>query len=344
MSAVAAAVIGSAVIGGVVSSKSASKAGKFQVQAADKTAAEQRAARDELARLLSPYTAAGIPALQAQMNLLGLGARTTDWGAYARSNPAIMQAFEAQRNPAPMQPVNFGGMPPGYQGGSGIGDGMIERRYEDYGNIGGEFMGTGQFGDRGYAAGTPMPQYGGQPMQQGSGIQSLEEFAQNYYQNTGMGAGDTLDQFTIDPQQQAISQIEGGAAFQALARQGEEGILQNASATGGLRGGNVQGALAQFRPALLSQFIDQQYNRLGGLSQLGQASAAGVGAGGQNAATQIGNAYTQAGQAQAGSALAQGAAFNNALGTIVGQIPGMVKPRISNAGIDSMINRNRGIF
>jgi hypothetical protein len=318
MSAVAAAVIGSAVIGGVVASSSASKASKAQVQAADKTAAEQRAARDELTRLLAPYTASGIPALQSQMNLLGLGTKTTDWGAYARSNPALMAAFEAQRNPAPMQPVNFGAMPPGYQGGIGIGDGMIERRYEDYGNIGGEFMGTGQFGDRGYAAGTPMPQYGEQPMQQAPGIQSLEEFAQNYYQTTGMGAGDTLDQFTIDPQQQAISQIENSAAFQALARQGEEGILQNASATGGLRGGNVQGALAQFRPALLNQFIGQQYERLGGLTKIGQASAAGVGAAGQEAATSIGSAYTQAGQAQAGNALAQGAAFNNALGTITG--------------------------
>lgn len=318
MSAVAAAVVGSAVIGGVVASKSASKASKAQVQAADKTIAEQRAARDELNRLLAPYTSAGIPALQAQMNLLGLGTRTTNWGAYARSNPALMAAFEAQRNPAPMQPVNFGAMPPGYQGGIGIGDGMIERRYEDYGNIGGDVMGTGQFGDRGYAAGTPMPQYGGQPMQQAPGIQSLEEFAQNYYQTTGMGAGDTLDQFTIDPQQQAISQLEGSAAFQALARQGEEGILQNASATGGLRGGNVQGALAQFRPALLNQFIGQQYERLGGLTKIGQASAAGVGAAGQEAATSIGAALTQSGQAQAGNAMAQGAAFNNALGTITG--------------------------
>jgi hypothetical protein len=60
----------------------------------------------------------------------------------------------------------------------------------------------------------------------------------------------------------AIERIQGGETFQALSRQGEEAILQRASATGGLRGGNVQAALAQFRPALLNQLIDQQYSRL----------------------------------------------------------------------------------
>ena len=268
MSAVAAATIGSAVIGGVVSAKSASKAGKRQSQAAEAAATEERAARDELTRLLSPYTAAGVPALQAQMNLLGLGTGSTNWEAYAQSNPALMQAFEAQ-NTAP----------------SGF----------DFGGFG---------------------QYGGMPGGQFGGTQSLAEFAQNYYQTTGQGAGDDISQFTIDPQQQAISQIENSAGFQALVRQQGEGMLQNASATGGLRGGNLQGALAQFRPALLNQFIEQQYGRLGNMAMLGQNSAARVGTSGQNAATQIGNRLTEAGQARANSALAQGAAFNTALGSI----------------------------
>jgi hypothetical protein len=57
-----------------------------------------------------------------------------------------------------------------------------------------------------------------------------------------------------EAQQEYVAQQEQSPAFQALARQQEEALLQNASATGGLRGGNVQGALAQFRPALLNQF------------------------------------------------------------------------------------------
>ena len=72
-----------------------------------------------------------------------------------------------------------------------------------------------------------------------------------------------------EAQQAAVAALEASPQFQALTRQGEEAILQRASATGGLRGGNVQGALAQFRPAMLQQFIDQQYGRLGGLSGQG---------------------------------------------------------------------------
>ena len=210
MSAVAAAFVGSAVIGGVVASSSASKAAKAQVQAADRSAEaqfaaieEQKAARDELRRLLEPYAAAGTPALQQQMAALGL------------RGPTEQEAYVQQQEQSPI--------------------------------------------------------------------------------------------------------------FQALARQGEEAILQRASATGGLRGGNVQGALAQFRPALLNQFLEQQYQRLGGMTTLGQQSSAGVGAAGTQAAGQIGQAYgnigqayTQAGQAQAGGALAQGNAWNQAFGNIGG--------------------------
>jgi hypothetical protein len=70
-----------------------------------------------------------------------------------------------------------------------------------------------------------------------------------------------------EAQKAAIAAIEDSPQFAAMQQQGEEGILQNASATGGLRGGNTQAALAQFRPQLLSGLIDQQYNRLGGITQ-----------------------------------------------------------------------------
>ena len=92
---------------------------------------------------------------------------------------------------------------------------------------------------------------------------------------------------TDQSQQQAITQQEQSPLFQALFAQGEDAILQNASATGGLRGGDVQGALAQFRPEMLNQVIAQQYGRLGGLTQLGQNAAAGVGSSGITSASNI---------------------------------------------------------
>jgi hypothetical protein len=107
----------------------------------------------------------------------------------------------------------------------------------------------------------------------------------------------------------AIERIQGGQTFQALQQQGENALLQSASATGGLRGGNIQGALAQFRPALLSSLIDQQYGRLGGLTTLGQNAAAGTGAAAQTMGTNVTNLLGQQGAAAAGAEIAQGRAF-----------------------------------
>jgi hypothetical protein len=176
--------LGSAAIG----ASAASKAGKAQVAAADKGVEEQRAAREEMRRLLEPYVAAGGPALEAQMGALGLR------GAEAQ------QAYVAEQEQSPI--------------------------------------------------------------------------------------------------------------YQALKRQQEESILQNASATGGLRGGNIQGALAQFSPALLNQFLTQQYDRLGGMTALGQQSAAGVGTSGMQSANAISDLFGQAGAARAGAALGVGQALS----------------------------------
>lgn len=111
-----------------------------------------------------------------------------------------------------------------------------------------------------------------------------------------------------DEQQRAIDALGASPQMGALVKQGENAILQNASATGGLRGGNVQAALAQFRPQLLSQLIQQQYQNLGGITSIGQNAAAGVGNAGMQSSAQIQNALGQQGAAQAGAALASGQA------------------------------------
>ena len=132
-------------------------------------------------------------------------------------------------------------------------------------------------------------------------------------------------------QQEAISAIEQSPLYQAQVRQGEEAMLQQAAATGGLRGGNLQAALAQYRPQMLNQAIEQQYSKLGGitnlgtgmsqnLASLGQASAAGQAAQGMNMASNIGTALQNAGQAQAQAALTSGAAQANMWGDIAGSV------------------------
>jgi hypothetical protein len=130
----------------------------------------------------------------------------------------------------------------------------------------------------------------------------------------------------VGAQQQAIDGIKSSAQFGELNAQGQNAILQNASATGGLRGGNVQAALAQFSPQLLNGLINQQYQQLGGITSLGQNAAAGIGNAGMQTATQFAAQQGQIGAAQAGSALAQGRAdqqLNSSLSGLAGMGLGM---------------------
>lgn len=123
-------------------------------------------------------------------------------------------------------------------------------------------------------------------------------------------------------QEQIISTIAESPEFLEMIRQGEEGITQGAAATGGLRGGNIQSALAQFRPQMLSNLIERQYARLGGLTSVGQASAAGQAAAGQSSAGTIADLLQQRGAATAGGQLATGAAPGMAFSNLAGMTGG----------------------
>ena len=140
------------------------------------------------------------------------------------------------------------------------------------------------------------------------------------------GQQDLLGLNGMAAQQSAIGGIQGSPMFGALAQQGENAITANASATGGLRGGNVQGSLAQFRPSLLAGLIDQQYQRLGGMTSLGQNAAAGVGNAGMATGSNISNLLGQQGSAIAGGALLNGRAdvgMVNSLNSQFGSFAGM---------------------
>lgn len=325
---------GTAVIGGVSQSKANKKATRAQQEAADASIAEQRRQFDAMQSLLQPYVSAGGPALRGLMDLAGLTPAQTNWTAYAQSNPELMAAYQAQQQ---AQPMGVAGQP------YGIGEG-ISRYNPAYGNpltqIGSAMFGLGG----GYGREDMI--YGGQlePYQGGGGQMSLDQFAQQYYQQNG---GD-LAAFQDNPQARAVAELEGQPMFQALARQGEEAILQNASATGGLRGGNTQGALARFRPELLNQFINQQYARLAGITEMGQNAAAGVGSAGLSTGANIGNVLMSRGQATAAGAGAQGQIFSNMIGQVGGAFAGGIRPGGPQASlmgsVNNTINQNPGLF
>lgn len=118
-------------------------------------------------------------------------------------------------------------------------------------------------------------------------------------------------------QKSAISAIQASPQFTAMQKAGEDAILANASATGGLRGGNTQGALAQFSPQLLAQLIQQQMGNLSGLSTMGENAAAGVGTAGLNTGSNIANLLQQQGAATAGGQIAQGSVGAQGFGNLL---------------------------
>lgn len=122
---------------------------------------------------------------------------------------------------------------------------------------------------------------------------------------------------TPDEQAAAIAQLQQSPMFQALTQQGENAILSQASATGGLRGGNTQAALAQFRPQVLSSVIQDQLAGLGNLSRMGQASAVGQASAGMEQGANVANLLGQAGAARAGGIIGQGNARANAFGDVL---------------------------
>ena len=294
-------IAGAATIGGsLISSGGAKSAANAQAQANAQAIAEQRRQFDLVQQLLAPYVQAGNAGLSNLLAITGAAPSQTNWQAYAQSNPALMQAFQAQQQESPFA----GGL-------GGIRDA--------FGRV-----------------------VSGQGM--GGGTQDLATFAQQWQRENDPNADLSAFQTGgVQAQQQAIAQLEQSPTFQALARQGEQGILQNASATGGLRGGNVQGALAQFRPAMLNQQIQQQIANFAGLASLGQNAASGTGNAGISTGANISNLLSDTGQARAYGALGSA----NALGTGIaslGNILGGVLGRSGGGGLTSVLNTGSGFF
>ena len=124
----------------------------------------------------------------------------------------------------------------------------------------------------------------------------------------------------------AIGNIINGSEYQGLQQQGNNAILQNASATGGLRGGNTEGALAQFSPQLLQSLIQQQFSNLGSLSGMGLNSATTNATTAQNTGNNISNFNVGIGQANAGATIGAANAYNQMLsgiGKSVGSLAGI---------------------
>jgi hypothetical protein len=87
---------------------------------------------------------------------------------------------------------------------------------------------------------------------------------------------------------------------------GQEAVLQNASATGGIRGGNTQTGLANFGRDTLAMAIQQQLQNLGGIANMGLGAAGSVGGFGANQANAVAGLQQNIGQNNSSNILTRG--------------------------------------
>lgn len=130
------------------------------------------------------------------------------------------------------------------------------------------------------------------------------------YLQTGLGGLSALSDLIgingADAQSAGLVNVQNSPMLASVIRNGEEAILANASATGGLRGGNLQRGLADFRSDAFADQLNQQIARLAGLAGLGQGATDSVSRFGANSADNISNIYQGMGLARAGGLLQRG--------------------------------------
>ncbi len=139
--------------------------------------------------------------------------------------------------------------------------------------------------------------------------QRMEDMLKPYRKAGRLGLDGQLNLLGLmggDAQQAAITDLEKSPYFTSMVKSGENALLQNASATGGLRGGNTAAALAEFRPQMLAQTIENQYGKLGNLALMGQNSAAGTASNIMQSGANISNLMSNMGQTRGQGIVAQG--------------------------------------
>lgn len=147
------------------------------------------------------------------------------------------------------------------------------------------------------------------------------------YQTAGKQAlssqSDLLGLNGTEAQQAAIAAQKSSPLYQSLFDNGQNTLLANASATGGLRGGNTQSSLANFGRDTLAGVIQNQLSNLSGLSEQGQNAAAQTGNFGASAANSATQLLNNTGAAQANAAYTTGGSNAALINSITGAVTGL---------------------
>lgn len=329
MVGVAAASMASSMIGSQQQKKAAGRATQASQEANEASIGEQRRQFDTTMEILNPYVK------QGQYTLFGMPERSFDIEGLQKKYDQSLADFEAFKQSNPQYttaPGTVNGSTWGGRRGRGISS-IIQRQASMIENP--------EYARRAYEVG----QLKAQLDDEIAAKAEYDQFAPSFEGSTGVldfiKAGNQAFQEqralaglgSPEEEQAAIDRIIAKPQFQQQMDLGEEAILQNAAATGGVRGGNTQSALMQFRPQLLSQSISDRYNQLGGLAgtglstamnlgQLGQASAANQASASQNTGANISGLLQSQGATNANAALVRGQA-NAAPFNMMAQLGGM---------------------
>lgn len=163
-------------------------------------------------------------------------------------------------------------------------------------------------------------------------------FGQYHYAKDGsrrdLSAYTTGGEDGATAQANAISQLQSSPLYQSLYDNGEQSILQNAAATGGLRGGNVQSSLANFGRDTLSSVIQNQISNLTGVANSGLSASTATANNANTYGSNLANLLTQSGDTTASGILQRAGINANTISSVsksLGNIAG-------SSGLSSLIS------
>lgn len=116
-----------------------------------------------------------------------------------------------------------------------------------------------------------------------------------------------------EAEQEFLSGFKESAGQKFLRERGEKSLVRNASAIGGLGGGNVRRALTEQGIGIASQRLSERQNRLAAVSGSGQTASSDLGQFGQTTATNIGNLALASGEARASGIMGQNQAIQSGI-------------------------------
>lgn len=143
------------------------------------------------------------------------------------------------------------------------------------------------------------------PFREG-GLQGLERLL------TLMGFNGTDDQNT------GLLALRESPMFQRRYQAGEDAVLANASATGGLRGGNVNRSLYNLGEDTFAATLNDELTRLYGLTGIGTGATDNLAALGQNRASTVADLFGKQGDARAQGLLTRGGINSRMWGNVGG--------------------------